>query len=90
MLHCFFSKPVAIDLPIGEIPCRVGYRAVWDTVPCGIPCSVDTVPCGIPCRAGYRAVWDTVLCGLRCCVGYVPCGGSKTVRALVPILSPIG
>ena len=26
----------------------VGYRAVR-----------DTVPCGIPCRVGYRAVWDT-------------------------------
>jgi hypothetical protein len=36
MLHCFFSKPVAIDLPIGEIPCRVGYRAVWVTMLCGI------------------------------------------------------
>jgi hypothetical protein len=31
------------------IPCRVGYRAVR-----------DTVPCGIPCRVGYRAVRDTV------------------------------
>ena len=55
MLHCFFSKPVAIDLPIGEIPCRVGFRAVWVT----------------------------------CRVGYVPCGCAKTVRTLIPILSPI-
>ena len=28
-------------------PCRAGYRAAR-----------DTVPCGIPCRAGYRAVRD--------------------------------
>jgi hypothetical protein len=31
-----------------EIPCRVGYRAAW-----------DTVPRGIPCRVGYRAAWDS-------------------------------
>jgi hypothetical protein len=45
----------------------VGYRAAW-----------DTVPCGIPCRAGYRAVRDTVPCGIPCplrvplcvCVGW--------------------
>ena len=28
---------------------QVGYGAVR-----------DTVPCGIPCRVGYRAAWDTV------------------------------
>jgi hypothetical protein len=40
-----------------RISCRVcaGYRAVRDTVPCGIPCRA-----GYQCRAGYRAVRDTV------------------------------
>ena len=41
--HCQAARCVA-----GAGQCRGRYRAVW-----------DTVPCGIPCRAGYRAAWDT-------------------------------
>ncbi len=33
------------------MPCRAGYRAVRDTVPCGIPCHV-----------GYRAASGTIVC----------------------------
>jgi hypothetical protein len=66
--------------------CRAGYRAVWDTVPCGIPCCAgyhaarDTMLRVVPCRVGYRAVRDTVPCGISCRAGYravrdtVPCG----------------
>ena len=69
-------------------PCRAGYCAARDTVPCGIPCRVgyraarDTVPRGIPCRAGYRAARDTVPCGIPCRAGY------RAVRDMMPSRSP--
>ena len=48
------------------MPCRLGCRAVWDTVPSGIRCRAvwDTVPSGLQCRA----VWDTMSCRL----GFAP------------------
>ena len=54
----------------GRYPCRAGYHAVRDIMPCGIP-----VPCGISCRAGYHGL--TVPCGLLC---WRPCHAGMVLR----------
>jgi hypothetical protein len=59
------------------LPCRVRYRAAWDTVPRGTPCRMgchaawDAMPRGMPCRAGRgdRAA-HTVQCGAHDCAAH--------------------
>jgi hypothetical protein len=55
------------------IPCRVGYRAAW-----------DTVPRGMPCRVGYRAAWDTVAGRSRFRKDAVPVGSGQQGQVRPP------
>ncbi len=44
-----YPVPCGISRAVRDIPCRVGYRAVWETAPCGAT-SASLLQC-----AGYRA-----------------------------------
>jgi hypothetical protein len=50
------------------MPCCVGYRAAWDTVPRYV--GYRAALSGIPCRVGYRAPLSGIPCRAGSCTGY--------------------